>query len=302
MDMRRRIPSTSALLAFEAAARHESFTLAAQELFITESAISRQINNLETNLGVRLFARVKKRVVLTKAGRLYSEQIRNSLRNIERDTLAIQAHGSGNGSLELAVLPTFSQEWLIPRLPGFYARHPEIRVNMGIRSDPFVFEEEHFEAAIHHGKPVWPWATTEPLFNDEMIVIAQRKLIGRRIRHPADILRFPLLYCTTRPESWQQWFAAAGLPPESAPARSVGFELHSMLIRAAEAGLGIALVPKFLVPDSAWQNGLVCAHELSIPGEDYYYFVYPNHTSHSPPLEAFRAWIREEAEKFSLSL
>jgi len=92
------------------------------------------------------------------------------------------------------------------------------------------------------------------------------------------------------------------LPPESAPARSVGFELHSMLIRAAEAGLGIALVPKFLVPDSAWQNGLVCAHELSIPGEDYYYFVYPNHTSHSPPLEAFRAWIREEAEKFSLSL
>lgn len=289
----------SALVAFEAAARHESFTLAAQELFITESAVSRQIINLEASLNVRLFARVKKRVVLTKAGRLYSEQIRASLRSIERDTLAMRTHGSGDGSLEIAVLPTFTQEWLIPRLSGFYEVHPGVRVNMGIRSDPFVFAEEHFEAAIHHGTPVWPWATAEPLFSDDMVVIGQRKMIGKRIRHPADILQFPLLFCTTRPESWRRWFTAAGLPPDTAPVRSVGFELHSMLIRAAEAGLGIALVPRFLIPDAAWKNGLVLAHELAIPGEEFYYFVYPNNTSHSAPLQAFRTWLLAEAEKFS---
>lgn len=299
--MRGRIPSMSALIAFEAAARHESFTLAAQELLITESAVSRQINNLEESLSVRLFARIKKRVILTKAGRLYSEQIRSSLRAIERDTQAIQAHGSGDGRLELAVLPTFSQEWLIPRLPRFYAEHPNISVNMGIRSDPFLFAEEHFEAAIHHGKAVWPWATCEPLFSERMVVIAQRALIGNRIKHPADILRFPLLFCTTRPQSWRQWFAAADLSPDTTPVKSVGFELHSMLIRAAEAGLGIALVPQFLVPASSWSNGLVCAHELSIPAEDAYYFVYPDNAIPSVPLQAFRTWIREEARQFSLS-
>ncbi len=292
----------AALIAFEAAARHESFTLAARELFLTESAISRQINGLESNLNIRLFVRVKQRVVLTKAGRLYSEQIRASLRAIERDTLAISAHGSGDGSLELAVLPTFSLEWLIPRLPSFYAQYPHIRVNMGVRSNPFSFNEEHFEAAIHHGKPVWPSATSELLFGEEMVVIAHKDLIRDRIKKPADLLNFPLLYSTTRQESWRQWFKAARLPDDVSPARSVGFEQHSMMIRAAESGLGIALVPEFFVPKSTWKNGVVRAHPLSIPAEDSYYLVYPNNMRHSGPLEAFRTWILDEAKQFEKTL
>lgn len=300
---RNRIPPMAALIAFEAAARHESFTLAARELFLTESAISRQINSLESSLSIRLFVRVKQRVVLTKAGRLYSEQIRDALRAIERNTVSISAHGSGDGSLELAVLPTFALEWLIPRLPSFYARFPNVRINMGVRSNPFSFDEEHFEAAIHHGKPVWPWAISELLFGEKMIVIARRDLIGDSIREPADVLKFPLLFSTTRPESWRQWFAAAQLPEDSASARSVGFELHSMLIRAAESGLGIALVPEFFVPEASWEKGLVVrAHELSIPAEDSYYLVYPNNMRHSGPLEAFREWILEEAREFALTL
>ena len=114
-----RLPSMSALIAFEAAARHESFTHAARELCLTESAISRQINGLESSLQIQLFVRVKQRVMLTKAGSLYSEQVRDILRTLERNTISIAAHGSGEGSLELAVLPTFATEWLIPRLPGF---------------------------------------------------------------------------------------------------------------------------------------------------------------------------------------
>ncbi|PJX20498.1 LysR family transcriptional regulator [Advenella sp. S44] len=291
-----RIPPMATLIAFEAAARHESFALAARELYLTESAISRQVNGLEKNLNIRLFARVKQRVELTKAGRLYSKQVREVLGTIEQDTLSIAAHGSGEGSLELAVLPTFAVEWLIPRLSGFYAQCPNIRVNLGVRTHPFSFEEEHFEAAIHHGKPVWPRATADFLFSEKMIVIAHKELIGDCIEQPEDVLKYPLLYSTTRPESWQQWFTAANIPTDSLPVQSVGFELHSMLVKAAESGLGIALVPDFLVPDVVWSNGVVRAHELSIQAEDSYYFVHPNNMQHSGPLDAFREWILTTAK------
>lgn len=296
---RTRIPPMSALIAFEAAARHESFTLAARELSLTESAVSRQVNGLEASLNIRLFVRVKQRVVLTKPGRLYSEQIRAALQKIERDTLSITAHGTGEGSLELAVLPTFAMEWLIPRLPSFYDQHPGMKVNMGVRTNPFSFDEEHFEAAIHHGRPVWPRATSDFLFGETMIVIARKDLIGDSIQEPADVLKFPLLSSTTRPESWGQWFEAANLPADSEPVQSVGFETHAMLVRAAEAGLGIALVPEFFVSDTVWASGVVRAHDLSIPAMHSYYLVYPNDMRHSGPLEAFRAWILKEANAFA---
>lgn len=293
-----RLPSMSALIAFEAAARHESFTHAARELCLTESAISRQIHGLEKSLNIQLFVRIKQRVMLTKAGRLYSEQVRETLRSLERDTVSITAHGTGEGSLELAVLPTFATEWLIPRLPGFYKLHPNMKINMGVRNNPFSFEDEHFDAAIHHGKPIWPRATSDFLFKEEMILVAQGDLIGKSIKKPTDVLKFPLLYSTTRPESWKQWFAAAHMPINSTPVQSFGFELHSMLVRAAQSGLGIALVPGFLVPDHAWKDGLVRVHEISIPAEDFYYLVYPNNMRHNAPLEAFREWMLEEASRF----
>lgn len=294
-----RTPNMAALSAFEAAARHESFTLAARELSLSESAVSRQIGLLEENLNVSLFVRVKQRVMLTRSGRLYSEQVRASLRMLEKDTMAIAAHGSGKGNLELAVLPTFSLEWLIPRLPGFYAKHPTIRINMGIRTGPFSFEEEHFSVAIHHGKPIWPHAKLEFLFGERMVAIARRDLIGDTIKCAADVLNFPLLYSTTRPESWRQWFEAAGIPDDRRPEQSAGFELQSMVVRAAESGLGIALVPEFFVSDAAWRNGLVRAHELSIPAEDSYHLVYPNDLPENNSLQCFRKWILEEAKRFA---
>ncbi|WP_251864267.1 LysR substrate-binding domain-containing protein [Achromobacter sp. Marseille-Q4962] len=298
--MRRiRTPSMAALSAFEAAARHESFTLAARELSVTESAISRQISLLEENLNVSLFVRVKQKVVLTRPGRLYSEQVRDALRALEKHTLAVAAHGSGRGSLELAVLPTFGMEWLIPRLPRFYEKYPAIRINMGVRTSPFSFEEEHFDAAIHHGKPIWPHATSECLFGETMVTVARRDLIGRQRERAADLLRYPLLYSTTRPESWKQWFAAAGMPDSLGQAQSAGFELQAMVVRAAESGLGIALVPEFFVPRAAWRGGLIRAHPLAIPGEDSYHLVYPSNMRASYPLECFREWILEEARRFA---
>jgi LysR family glycine cleavage system transcriptional activator len=176
-----KIPNMGALLAFEAAARHESFTHAARELFLTESAVSRQINTLESNLGVRLFVRVKQRVVLTKAGKVYSAQVRRSLEQLDRDTLSIIAHGSGGGYLELAVLPTFASQWLIPRLAAFNTQYPDVRVNMGVRTGTFPFADTHFEAAIHYGKPTWPGTSADFLFSEEVVPVCAASLLTRPV-------------------------------------------------------------------------------------------------------------------------
>jgi len=292
----------AALNAFEAAARHGSFTLAAKELSLTESAVSRQISLLEESLNVSLFVRIKQRVTLTRSGRLYSEQVRASLRTLEQDTLSIAAHGSGRGNLELAVLPTFAIEWLIPRLPAFYAQYPDVRINMGVRSAPFSFENEHFDAAIHNGKPIWPYANLDFLFGERMVVIARKDLIGDQIKQPEDILKFPLLYSTTRPESWRQWFDLAGVKEIPQPLHSAGFELQSMLVRATEAGLGVGLVPEFFVSESAWANGVVRAHPLAMTAEDSYHLAVPLGMRDNYPLQCFREWIMREAKKFAVDL
>ncbi|MDR5799187.1 MULTISPECIES: LysR substrate-binding domain-containing protein [Caballeronia] len=295
--MRRyRIPSVGALVAFEAAARHESFTLAAKELSLTESAVSRQINGLEDSLNIQLFVRVKQRVVLTKAGRLYSSQVRDALQTLDRDTLSIVAHGSGGGYLELAVLPTFGSEWLIPRLSDFYNDRPDIRVNMGVRTNPFSFDEAHFEAAIHYGQPTWPRTTADFLFGERMIPIVSPALVAD-VRKPVDLLRYPLLHSTTRPEAWTHWFDVAGVEDERTT-RGVRFELHSMLIRAAESGLGVALVPEFLIPAYRNEGKFVQPFDFALTSEDAYYLVYPTDLSHSAPLQGFREWILKAAKEF----
>jgi DNA-binding transcriptional LysR family regulator len=293
-----KIPNMSALLAFEAAARHESFTHAAKELFLTESAISRQIATLESNLGVRLFVRSKQRVMLTRAGRLYGTQVRRALENLDRDTLSIIAHGSGGGYLELAVLPTFASQWLIPRMKDFNDRNPDVRINMGIRTDLFSFQESHFEAAIHYGKPTWPGTSSDYLFGEEVVPVCAPSLLAKRIRKPHELLNYPLLHSTTRPDAWSRWFANLGVE-DNATMQGVRYELHSMLISAAAAGLGIALVPKFFVDEQLTQLGLVIPFAATAVEESAYYLVYPTELSHGKPLELFRTWLLEEAAAYN---
>lgn len=293
-----KIPNMGALTAFEAAARHESFTHAAKELFLTESAVSRQIATLESQLGVRLFVRAKQRVVLTRAGRLYGTQVRRALENLDRDTLSIIAHGGGGGYLELAVLPTFASQWLIPRIKAFYDRAPDVRVNMGVRTDTFSFEESHFEAAIHYGKPTWPGTTADYLFGEETVPVCSPRLLTRAVKKPHELLGYPLLHSTTRPDAWTRWFSDLGVDDHSTM-HGVRYELHTMLIAAAATGLGIALVPKFFVEDRLEQLGLIVPFNASTEADSGYYLVYPTELSHGKPLEMFRAWLLEEAGSYS---
>jgi LysR family glycine cleavage system transcriptional activator len=293
-----KIPNMSALLAFEASARYESFTHAARELFLTESAVSRQIATLEANLGVRLFVRAKQRVMLTRAGRLYGTQVRRTLETLDRHTLSIIAHGSGGGYLELAVLPTFASHWLIPRLKDFNDRMPDVRVNMGVRTDMFSFEKSHFEAAIHYGNPFWPGASSDYLFGEEVVAICSPNLLSKPVKKPHELLSYPLLHSTTRPEAWTRWFSGFGIEDNSTM-QGVRFELHTMLIAAAASGLGIALVPKFFVERQLGQLGLVIPFAVKSSVDSAYYLVYPTELSHGKPFEVFRAWLLEQASAYN---
>lgn len=293
-----KIPNMSALLAFEAAARHESFTHAAKELFITESAVSRQIAMLESNLGVRLFVRARQRVVLTRAGRLYGTQVGRSLRDLDRDTLSIMAHGSGGGYLELAVLPTFASQWLIPRIRDFYDRTPNVRVNMGVRTEMFSFAESHFEAAIHYGKPTWPGTSSDYLFGEDVVAVCAAALLERPVETAHDLLAYPLLHSTTRPEGWTKWFAGLGVE-DARTMHGVRYELHTMAISAAAAGLGVALVPSFFVSGQLPQLGLVIPFAAAMQADAAYYLVYPTELRHGHTFEQFRAWLLQQARRYA---
>jgi DNA-binding transcriptional LysR family regulator len=292
-----KIPSITSLLAFEAAARHQSFTQAAKELFLTESAISRQINTLETQLGVHLFVRSKQRVMLTRTGKLYGIQVRRMLETLDRDTTSIIMHGAGAGNLELAVLPTFASHWLVPRMGSLQTKHPDLKVNMLARTETFSFEESHFDAAIHYGKPDWSGTTSQWLFGEEVIPICSPTLLKRPISHPVELLDYPLLHSSTRTDEWTRWFDGQGVvDPRSM--QGVRYELHTMLFAGAAAGLGVALVPRFFVQDNLTHLGIITPVEKATVAEGSYYLVYPTALTHNAALTAFREWLVAEAGSY----
>jgi len=296
--MRRILPSRSALLAFESAARHQSFSSAAAELMLTESAISRQIATLEDQLGLKLFNRVKKRVLLTQAGALYSTQVRSAIEQMERDMFNIMAHGGTQGILELAVLPTLCSQWLIPRLGGFYTRHPELTINASARSVIFLFKDTPFDAAIHYGQPTWPGTTADYLFKEVVVPVCSPNLQqAKQWTQATEILDCSLLHLTSRPEAWRIWFECAGLSGVNAM-RGSRYEHFSLLISAACAGLGIALIPRFLIAKELERGELNVVFDLPLKSENAYYLVYPEKNLVNNALSQFRYWLLQEVNSF----
>ena len=296
--MRRKVPGTDLLIAFETAARHQSFTRAAEELSLTQSAVCRQISALEGNLGVQLFNRIKKRVTLSEAGQIYARQVRENLKRIEHDTLSLMAHRGAGGVLELAVIPTFATRWLIPRLGIFHAAHPGITLDLTTRAEPFMFNDTAFDAAIHDGDPVWPGAITEYLFGEEMIPVCSPSLIdGPMPIDPAELENLPLLHQSARPDAWRAWFEAAGVANVNAMG-GARYELFSMLVVAARVGLGVALVPRFFVLSEIAAGELVMPCSAVLRSQRNYYLVYPENNVGSAPLQTFCHWLREQAEAY----
>ena len=300
--MRRKIPGTELLIAFETAARHQSFTRAAEELALTQSAVCRQILALEHTLGVQLFNRIKKRVTLSEAGQIYARQVRENLKRIEHDTLSLMAHRGSGGVLELAVIPTFATSWLIPRLGDFHAMHPGITLDLTSRVEPFMFTDTPFDAAIHYGDPVWPGAITECLFGEEMVPVCSPDLLKAGIPlEPDELEKLPLLHQSARPDAWRQWFEVAGLANVNAMGGS-RYELFSMLVEAAKAGLGVALVPRFFVLNEIATGKLVTPSSIVLRSQRSYYLVCPENKLGSASLQAFCSWLRGQATTYRNTL
>lgn len=289
------LPPADALIAFECAARHESFTRAAEELHLTQGAISKQIRHLEQRLGVPLFARIRQRVVLTDAGRLYLHEVRGALDQLGDATRQVMSFAGSADVLNLAVLPTFGARWLAPRLAEFLRRTPKAALNISIRLRPFDFAEEPFDGAIHHGDPIWAGAIVEPLFPEESVVVASRTFRDRHmISEPRDLLKVPRLQLSTRPMAWRDWFAAMGVETDSAY-QGPRFEQFGMIAEAAAHHLGVALMPRLFIDEELASGRLVRLFGQPLDQKTAYHFVYPQDRTLRPVVAAFRAWLHEEA-------
>lgn len=176
--MRRKIPSNSALLAFEAAARHGSFARAAEELARTEGAVSRQIGRLEAFLGVALFERVGNRVRLVPNGTRYAAQVREILDRLERDSLYLMGQPLEGASIDIAASPTFATRWLIPRLKRFQTMHPNITVHIAERMEPFLLADSGFDAALHFEHPAWAGMHLHPLLEEILVPVCSPALLA----------------------------------------------------------------------------------------------------------------------------
>ncbi len=297
--MRRKIPSLQALACFEAAARHESYTRAAQELALTQGAVSRQITALEEFVGVALFRRTRHGVALTERGAEYAAQVAPRLQGLEQDTLEVMASQNSGGSIHLAAVPTFATRWLIPRLSQLKAQHPEMTVHIETRTRPFMFADTVFDAALYAGTPeqMSHWAGTRclRLMSEDMVPVCSPAFLGSsRNLTPADLAQFPLLQQSTRPEGWRQWFAAVGV---TAPLALSGprYELFSMTAAAAAQGLGLALVPRLLVEAELARAELVVACEQVLQGQRAYYLVTPERAEERPLMSSFLTWLLQAA-------
>ena len=298
--MKRKIPSTKGLIVFESAARHESFSHAAKELNLTDSAVSRQMTSLQAFLGVKLFLRVNRRTTLSETGRIYVEQIRRMLDQIERTTTSLTTFRADTYVLELAAIPTFTTKWLMPRLKSFRDLHPGITVNISERIEPFSLGEANFDAAIHYDHPGWAGMKQVKLFSEELVpVINPQAFDVARMGSPADLARVPLLHNANRLDAWERWFQRAGVANVK-PCQGGRFDLYSHVIAAVIAGLGVGLVPRIYVVDELRSGKLVTPFRETLPNEKTYCIVYPAQKEACEPLRRFTDWMVARVAEFQI--
>jgi DNA-binding transcriptional LysR family regulator len=288
---RRFIPTTSALIAFEAVARNGSFTRAAEEMALTQSAVSRQVRALEEQLDCVLFERGNRQVSLTDAGRRYATEISKALMTI-RDA-SIQVSGDGhNQVLNLAILPTFGTRWLMPRIPRFVARHPGITLKFATRIGRFDFAADGLDAAIYHGLPDWPGVRCTLMMREVVVPVASPEFVARNpCMAPADLLKYPRLAMKSRPDAWRKWFESNGI--EARDDTGMSFEQFSTVAQACIGGMGVALMPEMLITRELDMRELVPVGK-GVLNDEAYYFAEPVRNNPSRAAEHFRQWLLDE--------
>ncbi len=288
---RRFLPSLPSLLALEAVDRLGSASAAAGELALTQGAISRQLQVLETQMQVPLFRRDGGRLHLTPAARDYAQSLRQALQNIADAGQKLRANPMGS-SLNLAILPAFGTHWLAPRLAQFRALHPDISLNLTTRLRPFDLSAEGFDAAIHYGRADWPGADHLPLLDETLIAVAAPTLIKVPLSTALDILSYPLMQITGRTGDWSRWLAQHGATAQRPAAMQ--FDQFSTMATAAQHGLGAALLPSFIAAPLIAKGELVAPFGGEVPATGRYYLVWPKDTPARAPQTAFRRWLETQ--------
>ncbi|MGS0896507.1 transcriptional regulator GcvA [Burkholderia stagnalis] len=295
MDLRQ-LPALNAIRAFEAAARHENFSRAADELFVTHGAVSHQVRALEEELGVLLFTRNGKRLCLTDAGMRYAQQVRSALMVLADATRQVRA-SDRDRRLVISMLSSFAARFVTPRIGTFIERHPEIDIELQSTNSLTDFARDDVDLVIRFGGGHYPGLHVEPLFDEVFFPACSPTLNGGQLpQTPADLVRYNLL--RSDDELWRPWFDAAGLDTLTEPKRGILYQDSSNLLQAAIDGQGIALVRRSLAVHEVLQGRIVRLFDIDGPSPWHYYFVCPPPLLNTPRVQAFRAWLLEEVARF----
>ena len=286
-----RLPPLSALRVFETAARHLNFSRAAEELSVTHSAVSHQIKALEAHLGVELFRRSGRAMLLTGEGQRFYVHVREAFARLQRGVAELKPEAR-RAALTVSALPGFAARWLVPRLPEFYRRHPELDVNLRATTVLTDFQREDVDLAVRFGPGSWPGLAAEKLLDEEIFPVCSPRYRGGRLpRTPQELLGCTLLHHVFEP--WEEWFRAVGLEEPAIPP-GPGFSESNLLLKAAADGQGVALALGVLVQTELKSGELVQCHP-SLKARYAYYLVHPRQDPPAPKVTAFKQWIKAAA-------
>ena len=290
----RRLPPLNAIRAFEATARHLSFTRAAQELCVTQGAVSRHVAALESGLGTKLFERRHRAIELTPKGEIYFRALRDAFERIEDAT----EHVTGivdTPTLRIKLPPTFAIRWIVPRLARLHAIDRGLDVQITTSHSPVDFDREEIDIAIHSGEAPVPGTLSVRLFGEVLTPVCSPRLLqnGNALREPADLRSHTLLCSLHRPQDWPTWIEAAGLRGIDGNS-GLKFENSSLTYQAAIDRLGIAMAQTALVADDLAAGRLVAPFALQVPTSGAYFLVYPPRSRGLVKVRRFEAWILDE--------
>ena len=290
-----RLPPLNALRAFEAAARHLSFTKAAEELFVTQAAVSHQIKTLEEWLGLKLFRRLNRRLLLTEEGQAYMGPVRDALSSIIAATDSLRA-SENEGLLTVSAMTSFAATWLLPRIPKFGRKFPDIDIRVDVREDITDFARDGVDVALRYGGGSYPGMDSVWFLAEEAFPVCAPALVEagpHPLRTPEDLRHHTLIRDFTE-DLWGRWLDLAGvsdIPYGHGPS----FNLLNLAIDAAVAGDGVALGRSAIVAGALADGRLVQPFDLVMPSENAYFFVCPEETANRPKIQLFRDWIIKEA-------
>lgn len=286
----RKLPPLNALKAFEAAARHGSFTKAADELNVTHGAVSRQVSLLEEWLGATLFQRGASQIGLTDNGRTYAREITALFDRLRVVTEQLTAKAAPS-AINVSAPPTFTMRWLIPRLSTYQRKHPGVEVRLTTSIAPVNFQEHHYDIAIRGALEPMTGCDSVPFMTETIVPICHVDLVeSGRLKTPAELVRHQLIRYTTEPYTWSTWFETAGIP-EVTSASTLHFEQMYFALQAAAEGLGVVLVPLFLVADDIMAGKLCAPFGLRGAMHRHYYANTSPASTHSSEIAEFRAWL-----------